>query len=123
MIQAPSPTGGILQAIENAPQELRESLAALIQGERFAHVGQLMLFLRDGSLTSDELQWQERELIYSGTLAELLKNGPAFIQAEFAETLHADDRLLDHDPLRGYLPKLEAASDLRADRSICCRLE
>jgi hypothetical protein len=35
-----------------------------------------MLYLRDGSLASSELAWQEREVIYSGTLAAWLRTAP-----------------------------------------------
>ena len=63
--------------------------------------------LPKGLLTSDELAWQEREVIYSGTLADLIRDGPALFQAELAESLRQPDRILDHDPVRGYLPKSE----------------
>jgi triacylglycerol lipase len=108
MFNAPALAGAFLQTIANVTREVQESIGTLIEGDRFAHVGQLMLFLRDGSLTSSELAWQEREVIYSGTLAAWLRNAPALLESEFADALRQQDRLLDHDPLRGYLPKLEA---------------
>ena len=104
----PSLAGDFLQTIANVPQEVRESIETLFESDQFAHVGQLMLFLRDGSLTSSELAWQEREVIYSGTLAAWLRNAPALLESELADALREQDRLLDHDPLRGYLPKLAA---------------
>ncbi len=108
MLPVASSAGNILQTIANAPGEVLKSIGTLVQGDRFAHVGQLMLFLRDGSLTSDDLAWQEREIIYSGTVAEWLRNAPVLLQAELGDALRQQDRLLDHDPLRGYLPRLEA---------------
>jgi hypothetical protein len=110
----------ILQTIANATREVQESIETLIQGDRFAHVGQLLLFLQDGALTSDELAWQEREVIYSGTLPDWLRNAPVLLHAELGEALRQQHRLLDHDPLRGYLPKLEAqlsAARLSAPRN------
>ena len=77
-------------------------------GDRFAHVGQLLLFLPDGSITSDETAWQEREVIYSGSVADLLRTGPSLLQAQLALARRPQDRLFDHDPLRGYLPRLMA---------------
>ena len=104
----PSLAGNFLQTIANVSDEVRESIETLIKGDQFAHVGQLMLFLRGGSLTSSELAWQEREIVYSGTLAAWLRNAPALLESELADALREQDRLLDHDPLRGYLPKLKA---------------
>ena len=86
----------------------RHPLGRFIEGDRFAHVGQLLLFLPDGSITNDETAWQEREVIYSGSLADLVRNGPTLIRAQFDEALRPQDRLLDHDPVRGYLPRLLA---------------
>ncbi len=82
-------------------------LSAVLEGEKFAHVGQLQLFLRDGTLTSEEELWQEREVIYSGTLGNLLRNFPSLLRARLGQVLSEEKRILDHDPLNGYLPKLE----------------
>ena len=108
IVSVPTSAGGLLRTIANASREVGESIGTLIEGDRFTHVGQLMLFLPDGSLTSDELAWQEREVFYSGTLADWFRDGPELLQAKLSEALRQQDRLLDHDPLRGYLPRLEA---------------
>jgi len=76
-LRAPTSVADFLRTIENAPREVKEAVDAVAAEEKFAHVGQLKLFLSDGSLTSGEV-------------------------------LHAKDRIIDHDPLKGYLPKLEA---------------
>lgn len=107
-LRAPTSVADFLRTIENAPREVKEAVAAVAAGEKFAHVGQLKLFLSDGSLTSDEMQWQQREVIYSDTLTNLLQNFPSLLRAKLGEVLHAKGRILDHDPLKGYLPKLEA---------------
>jgi triacylglycerol lipase len=64
--------------------------------EVFTHVGQLKLFLPDGSLTDSDEEWQQREI------------GPADAVAGLREV----SGLLDHDPVTGYLPKLEAQLQL-----------
>ena len=107
-LRAPASVTAFLRTIENAPREVKEAVEAVAAGEKFAHVGQLKLFLSDGSLTSDEAQWQQREVIYSDTLTNLLHNFPSLLRAKLGEALHAKGRILDHDPLKGYLPKLEA---------------
>ena len=98
----------LLGTIEHAPLEVRRALAAIIEGEKFSHVGQLKLFLPDGTLTSDDEQWQEREFFYSGRLEDLFRNLPSLFQAKLREILLSANRFRDHDPLNGYLPKLEA---------------
>jgi triacylglycerol lipase len=90
------------------PVNFLHQLAKTIKGESFSHVGQLKLFLRDGTLTSDDRRWQEREVIFSGTLTDLLSGFPGLLRARLGLLLHEQDRILDHDPLHGYLPKLEA---------------
>ena len=104
----PTSAVGLLQDVAHAPAAMQASIGRFIEGDRFAHVGQLLLFLPDGSITSDETAWQEREVIYSGSVAELLRTGPSLLRAELALALRPQDRLLDHDPLRGYLPRLMA---------------
>jgi len=97
-----------LRTIATAPSGVHQALGAIISGQGFAHVGQLRLFLRDGSVTSDALEWQAREVVYTGTLTELFRSAPSLLRAALSDALRPQDRLLDHDPLRGYLPKLEA---------------
>jgi triacylglycerol lipase len=108
VLRAPSSVIDFLRTLENAPREVQEALEVVVAGERFAHVGQLKLFRCDRSLTSNEREWQEREVIYSGTVADLLRGLPSLLRAKLGEALRAEDRLLDHDPRNGYLPKLEA---------------
>ena len=83
------------------------ALNTVIEGQRFSHVGQLRLFQPDGSITGDAQEWQKREVIYSGTLSELLQNFPHLLRSQLGQLLRAQNRILDHDPLNGYLPKLE----------------
>lgn len=97
-----------LRQAKDLPNEIQAAISKIIQGEQFSHVGQLRLFLRDGSLSSDEQEWQNREVIYSGMFSELFKSAPSLLRAQLGQLLRGQNRLLDHDPLNGYLPKLEA---------------
>ena len=108
LLRAPVSATDLLRTLENVPRDVLEALGAVIAGEHFAHVGQLKLFLVDNTLTDDELLWQEREVIYSGTLVDLLRNAPSLLRAQLASVLRIGNRLLDHDPLNGYVPKLAA---------------
>jgi triacylglycerol lipase len=97
-----------LQTSENVPSGLQQMFGAIVTGQGFTHVGLLNLFLADGSLTDDELAWQEREVVYSGTLAEFLRNSSSLVRGGLSAFLRPHDRILDHDPVRGYLRRLEA---------------
>jgi hypothetical protein len=115
-VRLPGAPGQVIQAstadvtptLDDAPSGIREALISVVSGHVFAHVGQLKLFLRDGSLTDDKLAWHQRELIYSGTFSELLRDYSALAQGGLNSLLRSQDRILDHDPVRGYLAKLEA---------------
>lgn len=106
-LRTPSAVTDFLGTIRDAPREVMEALRAITTGEKFAHVGQLKLFLKNGSLTTDMAEWQNREVIYSDTLAHLFDNLPSLLRAKLGAVLREKDRILDHDPLNGYLPKLE----------------
>jgi triacylglycerol lipase len=108
VLRAPAPFFDSLRQVKNLPNEIHTALSAVIEGEEFSHVGQLRLFRPDGSLTSDEQEWQQREVIYSGTFSALLKNFPNLLRAELAKLLREQNRIAHHDPLNGYLPRLEA---------------
>jgi triacylglycerol lipase len=108
MLQAPRTLHDLLRKARDLPREIHAALDAVIEGERFSHVGQLLLFRRDGSITSDEQEWQNREAVYSGTLSELLGTFPGLLRAQLGQLLRTQNRILDHDPVHGYLPKLEA---------------
>jgi triacylglycerol lipase len=107
-LNAPSHVIDFLRKAKDLPNEIHAAISQIIQGEQFSHVGQLRLFLRDGSLSSDPQEWQNREVIYSGTFSELFKGAPSLLRAQLGQLLRGQNRLLDHDPLNGYLPKLEA---------------
>jgi Lipase (class 3) len=108
MVQAPRTLQDLLRKAKDLPQEIHAALDAVTEGERFSHVGKLLLFQRDGSITSDEQEWQNREAIYSGPLSELLTTFPNLLRAKLGQFLRTQNRILDHDPVHGYLPKLEA---------------
>jgi hypothetical protein len=112
MLQAPPQLLDFLRKAKDLPNEIQSAISEVIQGEQFSHVGQLRLFLRDGSLSSDEQEWQNREVIYSGAFSELFKSAPSLLRAQLGQLLRGQNRLLDHDPLNGYLPKLERAAAL-----------
>jgi triacylglycerol lipase len=106
--RAPSATAGLLSGIENAVQKMRDAGRPAVAVETFAHVGQLKLFLGDGSLTSDESEWEKRELSPSVSLANLFNDFPGALLADLGEVKHAEARILDHDPLNGYFRRLKA---------------
>jgi triacylglycerol lipase len=108
LVQAPPHLLDFLRKAKDLPNEIHAAISEIIQGEQFSHVGQLRLFLRDGSLSGDEQEWQNREVIYSGAFSELFKSAPSLFRAQLGQLLRGQNRLLDHDPLNGYLPKLEA---------------
>jgi triacylglycerol lipase len=100
---------------ENVLQRAAASVASAARAvmrafdqQSFVHVGQLKLLQKDGSVTSDEREWQKREVLYSGPLLKLPGQLPELVHSQFVKLLRAGDRLLDHDPLRGYFPKLRA---------------
>jgi triacylglycerol lipase len=101
-------TADELQTRASVSGGVRRALSSIIAGRGFAHVGQLKLFLADGSLTDDQVAWQEREVIYSGTFAEFLRNSSSLVRGGLKALLRPHDRILHHDPVRGYLPRLEA---------------
>ena len=84
---APTPVFDFLRKARDLPNEIHTALSAMIEGERFSHVGQLRLFQRDGSLGNDEQEWQNREVIYSGTFSDLLKNFPNLLRAQLDQML------------------------------------
>jgi triacylglycerol lipase len=116
VLQAPPHLLDFLRKAKDLPNEIQAAISEVIQGEQFSHVGQLRLFLRDGSLSSDEQEWQNREVIYSGMFSELFQSAPNLLRAQLGQLLRGQNRLLDHDPLNGYLPKLEALSADQHDR-------
>lgn len=107
VLSAPSPVMDFLHNLPQIPPAVREALAAVGEGETFGHVGQLKLFLADGTLTDEEKFWREREVLYSGTIDDLIRSGSDLFRVAVGKVLGADRRILDHDPLNGYLPKLE----------------
>jgi triacylglycerol lipase len=108
VLRAPAAVFDFIRAARNLPGEILAAINAMTEGERFEHVGQLRLFQHNGDVTSDELEWQQREVIYSGTLSDLVNNVPHLLRAQLGQLLRAHNRILDHDPVNGYLPKLEA---------------
>jgi len=103
----PGPVADFLSTLGHTPLQVKDAIASVVKGETFAHVGQLKLFLADGTVTDSEQAWQEREVIYSGDLVNLLRDAPSLLRARLRRTLSESRRVLDHDPLNGYLPKLE----------------
>jgi triacylglycerol lipase len=108
VLRAPHSTADFLSRIGNLVRQALDAVKAIFAGQKFAHVGQLKLFLKDGSLTSDESEWRKRELGSPFSVADLFGDFPGVLRAEIGEVKHAGDRIRDHDPLNGYLPKLEA---------------
>jgi hypothetical protein len=101
-----SPTG-IVGRIINFFGGGGKTSGALTQEQKFTHVGQLKLLLKDGAVSSDDKLWQEREIGFGTEIDKLLGNAPNQIGIALQKIIRADRRILDHDPLNGYLPKLE----------------
>ena len=76
VLSAPPAVFDLLRKAKELPHEIHTAINTVIEGERFSHVGQLRLFQRDGFMSSDEQEWQKREVIYSGTFSELLNISP-----------------------------------------------
>jgi hypothetical protein len=98
---------GIVGRVINFFSGAGQASGALTQEQKFAHVGQLKLLLKDGTLTSDDELWQERELGFGTEISKLLGSLPNQLGTALLKIIRADRRILDHDPLNGYLPKLE----------------
>lgn len=90
----------------SVPSSLSDMLGRL-RLEHFAHAGQLKLFLPDGRLTADPLEWKKRELLTLPRILSLIALPKVERGAELRALLGAERRVLDHDPL-SYLKKLEA---------------
>lgn len=99
-------SSGILHTVWGLPAAVAQEVKELVAGERFSHVGKLMLFLNDQTVTDSETAWQEREVIYSAKLSDLFKESRSLLRFRFGQLLREDRRILDHDPLNGYLPRL-----------------
>lgn len=104
---AQSSTTGIFGKVINFFSPAGQASGALTQEQKFAHVGQLKLLLKDGTVSSDDKLWQEREVGFGTDISKLLASLPNQLGVVLRTIIHADRRILDHDPLNGYLPKLE----------------
>jgi triacylglycerol lipase len=100
-------TTGIVGKIINFFSGAGQASDALTQEQKFAHVGQLKLLLKDGTVSSDDKLWQERELGFGNEIDNLLGSLPNQLGIALQKIIRADRRILDHDPLNGYLAKLE----------------
>jgi hypothetical protein len=58
-------------------------------------------------LNSDEKLWEEREVGFGTEINELLGHLPNQLGVALQKIIRADRRISDHDPLNGYLAKLE----------------
>jgi triacylglycerol lipase len=94
-------SGGSFIGLENA----EEAVQSLTMGEGFAHVGQLRLFIGDEVSTNDS-DFKVREL-FSGSVTDFISDGPALLRFQLDNAFREPQRLLDHDPTKGYLPKLK----------------
>jgi hypothetical protein len=87
-------------------QDLVEAVGAvntLIAGERFAHVGQLRLFIDGQAVSQDMADFRARDP-FDVPLdpLEAIRRVRSSLIADFSGA-----RLIDHDPFRGYLPRLQ----------------
>jgi hypothetical protein len=87
--------------------DLANSLQAVRNGENFDHVGQLNLLLPDGKLSNDPGLWREREVGLEAEILNLLRGLPNRFRFDLRRVLDRGRRVLDHDPLNGYLKRLE----------------
>jgi hypothetical protein len=65
------------------------------------------VLLRERALNSDEKLWEEREVEFGTEINELLGHLPNQLGIALQKIIRADRRMLNHDRLNGYLPKLE----------------
>jgi len=100
-VDLPRPVG---PSLLNIVQHIRDVLVP----EVFAHVGNLKLLLADGTVTDDAGLWNDREVTYAGSIAGFFGELPHLMQVKAAQLLREQERILDHDPVNGYLPKLRA---------------
>lgn len=89
---------------------------AVLKGETFRDLGQLKLFLDDGTLTDSRAEWLKREVTYSPELFRLVLDSPDVLRHRLRQVFLPHVRILDHDPVRGYLPKLNAQLPSRPER-------
>ena len=110
---------------QNPHPSIKASLAAflddvkrVVEPETFSHAGELMMLAADGTLTMDpqarDKAWDERETPVGLSLKDALSKAPQFIREALNKDVLRGARLLDHDPLKGYLPKLARQTDVAA---------
>jgi len=104
----PDSIGAFFESLANLPETAREALETVVRGELFAHAGQLRLILPDAPLTSELAAWQKREPLVSIPFGDWFKDTSRLVRNQLEQTLRAANRVLDHDPIRGYIAGLEA---------------
>jgi hypothetical protein len=62
------------------------------------------VLLRERALPSDEKLWQEREVGFDTEIDRLLGSLPIQLGIALRKIIRADRRILNRDPLNGYLP-------------------
>ena len=101
-VHFPTLSGGLL----GIGRELEGDLGTLITGELFQHVGQLKILLDDGTISSSLSDWQARDPFEAAFPANPL-DALALVRGRLNLALNGGHELIDHDPVTGYLPKLE----------------
>jgi hypothetical protein len=97
-----------------------DSMKDFFEPETFSHGGELMMLARDGTLITNPQErdkaWDERETPVGLSLKQVLTKAPQLIREALNKDVLRGARLLDHDPLNGYLPKLARQTDIGAWR-------
>jgi triacylglycerol lipase len=99
-VRFPTLSGGLL----GLGQQLEGNVETLVTGELFQHVGQLKILLGDGTISTSFADWRARDPfeVPANPLEAL-----ALVRGRLNLALNGGRELLDHDPVTGYLPKLE----------------
>jgi hypothetical protein len=92
----------------NPAIRLGRLVKALLKGEAFRDLGRLKLLLADGTVTDSHAEWLKREVTYSPELFRLVLASPEVVRHRLKQVFLPHVRILDHDPVTGYLPRLRA---------------
>lgn len=101
--------------IQEAVAVIEDELETLAEDEVFGDLGDAMLFRADGTLITDKFEletaWSQRETPIGKSFAEVLRELPSLLRESLNARVLSGARVLDHDPLNGYLPKLASLSN------------
>jgi hypothetical protein len=83
-----------------------DTVNTLVTGERFADLGQLRLFIGDRAISEDQADLAARDPFELEVPKDPLE-ALSLVRARLTLTLEGYRGFLDHDPVTGYLPRLQ----------------